>query len=83
MPEAANLQAANLQAAEIDAALKADPEGNNPAQLAELHEAAATLLQKPEEKRVHLTHAWVYALVLGDEALSSKLENHLKAINAL
>lgn len=70
-------------AQEIDAALKADPEGRNPARLAKLHEEAAALLSTAEEQRFHLTHAWVYALVSGNTAQSNALEKRLTSLGGL
>lgn len=53
------------------------------ARLSVLHESAARLLDGRQAQRFHLTHAWVYALVAGDEARIKFLETRLKNLGAL
>lgn len=54
------------------------------ARLSVLHEtAAAEFAAGPEEARFHLTHAWVYALVDGNDARIGVLERQLRAIGGL
>ena len=54
------------------------------AELSALHEeAAADFATTAEERRFHLTHAWVYALVLGDDDRSAALETELRRIGGL
>ncbi len=36
-----------------------------------------------EERRFHLTHAWVYALVDGDDARVGPLETRLREVGGL
>lgn len=53
-------------------------------QLSALHEeAAADFADTPDERRFHLTHAWVYALVDGDDARVTTLERLLKGAGGL
>lgn len=52
--------------------------------LSELHQEAATLFATdPGAARFHLTHAWVYALVAGDDALVASLEDQLRVMGGL
>lgn len=54
------------------------------AELSALHEAAAGMLAAdPGARRFHLTHAWVYALVEGDEPAAARLEGALIALGGL
>ena len=53
-------------------------------QLSALHEEAADDFAKTaDERRFHLTHAWVYALVDGDDARVISLEHRLKEAGGL
>lgn len=53
-------------------------------QLSALHEEAATdFATTNEERRFHLTHAWVYALVDGDDARIAGLETELRDAGGL
>ncbi len=53
-------------------------------QLSALHEEAADHFAKTEdERRFHLTHAWVYALVDGHDARVTSLERLLKEAGGL
>jgi len=51
--------------------------------LSALHEQAAALMTDPTARRFHLTHAWVHALVAGDEARIATLEHQLRALDGL
>lgn len=54
------------------------------ARLAELHERAAALFPGDDgARRFQLTHAWVFALVDGDEARAARLAAELKALGGL
>jgi predicted NAD/FAD-dependent oxidoreductase len=54
------------------------------ARLTVLHEAAADLFSDdPGARRFQLTHAWVFALVDGDEARVATLEQQLRALGGL
>ncbi len=54
------------------------------AQLSALHEEAATdFAGSVEERRFHLTHAWVYALVDGSDARIALLEDRLRLAGGL
>ncbi|MEM8751676.1 MAG: hypothetical protein AAGF90_01735 [Pseudomonadota bacterium] len=53
------------------------------ARLSELHEAAAALQPTPEARRFQITHAWVFALVDGDEGRAARLERELRALGGL
>ncbi len=54
------------------------------ADLSALHEeAAADFAATQNERRFHLTHAWVYALVDGDDARVDILQAELIAIGGL
>lgn len=48
--------------------------------LSALHEEAAGLAGDPAERRFQLTHAWVFALVDGDDDRAARLEAELKKI---
>lgn len=49
-----------------------------------LHEEAATdFAETTDERRFHLTHAWVYALVDGDDARIAVLEQQLRDMGGL
>lgn len=61
--------------------LHADPA--HAARLSALHEEAATLLDDPAARRFQLTHAWVFALVDGDEARAARLESALGSLGGL
>ncbi len=53
-------------------------------QLSALHEEAANdFAVTAEERRFHLTHAWVYALVDGDDARIVTLEDQLRRLGGL
>lgn len=53
-------------------------------QLSALHEeAAANFAETAEERRFHLTHAWVYALVDGSDARVALLEDRLRLAGGL
>ncbi|QHQ34969.1 hypothetical protein [Algicella marina] len=69
--------------ARIDAALKADPQGTNPGALSQRHCEAASLQTSPEARRFHLTHAWIFALVAGDEVATASLESALREAGGL
>ncbi len=47
-----------------------------------LHEAAAEGAE-PGARRFHLTHAWVFALVAGEEARAARLEQALREAGGL
>lgn len=51
--------------------------------LSALHEEAAGLMTNPAERRFQLTHAWVFAMVDGDEARAARLESELKSLGGL
>lgn len=54
------------------------------ARLSGLHEDAAVIFDDDmRAERFHLTHAWVYALVDGDEARVATLEARLIELNGL
>ncbi len=53
------------------------------ARLCALHKRAAVLVSDPCEARFHLTHAWIYALVLGDREDVEGLERQLRAAGGL
>jgi len=54
------------------------------ARLSQLHEQAAQLFSdQPEARRFQLTHAWVFALVDGDEARVASLEAELRTLGGL
>lgn len=49
--------------------------------LSELHEAAAALhANDPKARRFQLTHAWVFALVDGDDVRAERLAADLRAL---
>lgn len=53
-------------------------------ELSALHEeAAADFAETVDERRFHLTHAWVYALVDGDDVRVASLERLLKKAGGL
>lgn len=57
---------------------------NHAARLSVLHEEAAALFDSdPAAKRFQLTHAWIFALVAGDEARISQLEAELTFLGGL
>jgi hypothetical protein len=56
---------------------------NCPRCLSWLHAEAAALLEAPQARRFHLTHAWVFALVAGDWARAAELEARLAAAGGL
>lgn len=60
---------------ELDAALRTE---RDPKRLMVLHQAASAALDAPAAQRFHLTHAWVYALVCGDDAEVAHLERELQ-----
>lgn len=70
---------------QVDAALtRLHGRQEHAADLSALHEeAAADFATTAEERRFHLTHAWVYALVTGDDARSETLEAELRRIGGL
>lgn len=52
--------------------------------LSTLHEAAAGAFGgDPGARRFQLTHAWIYALVHGDDARATRLEAELVALGGL
>jgi hypothetical protein len=51
--------------------------------LSSLHEEAALAMPSKAERRFHLTHAWVYALVTGDDRRVQHLESQLKTLGGL
>ncbi|MGB0504575.1 MAG: hypothetical protein ACPGGK_00135 [Pikeienuella sp.] len=54
------------------------------ARLSELHRMAAEHFEgDPGARRFHLTHAWVYALVVGDEIGADQLGTELESIGGL
>ena len=54
------------------------------AELSALHEEAASdFAGTADERRFHLTHAWVYALVDSDDARVNALESRLRAVGGL
>ena len=71
--------------AEVDAALtRLHGRQEHAAELSALHQEAATVFAATaDERRFHLTHAWVYALVDGDEARVEALENRLRYLGGL
>jgi hypothetical protein len=71
------------RAVELDTSLKRLHGGSNARVLSGLHEEAATLMNAPEARRFHLTHAWIYALVTGNEKDIRCLEGDLRALGGL
>ena len=71
--------------AEVDAALtRLHGRQEHAAELSALHEEAATVFAATaDERRFHLTHAWVYALVDGDDARIAVLERQLRDMGGL
>lgn len=71
--------------AAVDAALtRLHGRQDHAAELSALHEeAAADFAETAEERRFHLTHAWVYALVDGDDARVDMLQRRLRAMGGL
>ncbi len=69
--------------AALDAELKRLHGTGAAAELSALHQRAADMMARPEERRFHLTHAWVYALVSGDEALPARLAEALEDLGGL
>ncbi len=69
--------------ARLDAALRARHAEGDASALCALHVQAAGLMNDPAARRFHLTHAWVYALVAGDEAQITTLERDLRALHGL
>ncbi|QIE57850.1 hypothetical protein G5B40_10930 [Pikeienuella piscinae] len=54
------------------------------ARLSTLHmKAAAVFSDDPGARRFQLTHAWVFALVAGDDARVEELERRLRALGGL
>ena len=54
------------------------------ARLSKLHEDAAALFaDDPGARRFQLTHAWVFAMVDGDDARAERLARELKALGGL
>ena len=51
--------------------------------LSELHEEAAGLMTDPAERRFQLTHAWVFAMVDGDERRAERLAGDLRGLGGL
>jgi hypothetical protein len=52
--------------------------------LSVLHEEAAVVLAGDRDaSRFHLTHAWVYALVAGDDVRTDELEARLRELGGL
>ena len=52
--------------------------------LSELHEEAAALFAgDAAARRFQLTHAWVFAMVDGDEARAARLEEELRTMGGL
>ena len=51
--------------------------------LSELHEEAAGLMTDPAERRFQLTHAWVFAMVDGEETRAARLERELRDLGGL
>ena len=68
---------------DLDAGLMAAHGSGDWRVLSQLHETAANLLETPEEERFHLTHAWVFALVGGDDERIAGLETRLKSLGGL
>lgn len=71
------------EAARIDAELRRLHGRHEPARLSALHRAAAEMVADTSARRFHLTHAWVFALVDGDEAAAAGLEAELRALGGL
>ncbi|RED13189.1 hypothetical protein [Pontivivens insulae] len=69
--------------AQIDAELHALHGGPDAARLSALHEEALPHMPTMQEQRFQLTHAWIYALVHGDEARICKLEQQLTDLGGL
>jgi hypothetical protein len=67
----------------IDAQMRALHDSGAHDTLSRLHEEAASRPLPMEERRFHLTHAWVYALVEGDTARVTSLERELRALGGL
>jgi hypothetical protein len=67
----------------LDAALRAHHPDGDARVLGALHIRAAALLPDPAAQRFHLTHAWVYALVAGDDPQIADLESRLRALDGL
>ncbi|MEL7466628.1 MAG: hypothetical protein AAFN79_21320 [Pseudomonadota bacterium] len=51
--------------------------------LSELHEEAAGMMTDPAARRFQITHAWVFAMVDGDETRAARLEAELKKTGGL
>lgn len=70
---------------QVDAALtRLHGRQEHAAELSALHEEAATVFaETAAERRFHLTHAWVYALVTGDDARIDVLEAELRRAGGL
>jgi len=69
----------------VDAALtRLHGRQEHAADLSALHEeAAADFSKTAAERRFHLTHAWVYALVDGDDTRVAMLEDRLRKAGGL
>lgn len=78
-------QPVSASEAALDAELtRLHADTDHAARLTVLHEAAADLLNDdPGARRFQLTHAWVFALVDGDEARVAALEQELRTIGGL
>lgn len=75
---------ADLTPAQIDARLKhLHGQLEAAAELSDLHEQAAQLTNVSGDHRFHITHAWVFALVAGDDARIALLEARLRALGGL
>lgn len=84
-PGAAALGRANLTLGQLDEELtRLHADIDHAARLSDLHEtAAAVLAADPAARRFQLTHAWVFALVDGDERRVAALETELRALGGL
>lgn len=67
----------------LDAEMRALHPDGDPARRAALHEAAAELAEDPAARRFELTHAWVHALVAGEQARVANLETALRRLGGL
>lgn len=84
-PDGAAMEAPRIDAEALDRELtRLHGRTECAGRLSELHErAAAHFTGDPGARRFQLTHAWVYALVEGDEARAGRLAASLRALGGL
>lgn len=73
-------QTVSADIAALDAALRTT---NDAAARVDLHRRAAEVVELLPERRFHLTHAWIYALVSGQVEAADALERELRALGGL